>query len=85
MFLAATSYSPSVGKITAPSGDFEAIVGVNETSGALEILVCEYGEAGEDNLPRLHLTTTQFDEIVESLGGQDPGIATLDPDSLITG
>ena len=84
-FLTTIGYTPSTGKMETQGGDYEAIVGVDETTGDLEILVCDFGSADEDNLPRLRLTEARFDAIVESLGQQEAGIVILDPDSLITG
>lgn len=84
VFTDATSYTPSTGKIVTPNGDFECIVGV-DANDALGILAIEFGTASQDNLPRLHMTQAQFDNVVEVLGDEKPGTVTLDPDSLITG
>lgn len=83
-FLAATSYTPSTGKIETQGGDYECIVGV-DANGNLGILVCDFGDVDKDNLPALHLTEDQFDEIVADLGQQNPGSATLGYKSLING
>ena len=83
-FTSATSYIPGSGKIITPNGNRECILGI-DSNGTLGILTLDFGTAGQDNLPRVRLTSCQFWDAVDTINESKTAEITLTPDSLVIG